>query len=56
MHNDGRWKIFQGANGYYVAWEDPDGFHRQSACQYADRTDAEAILAERIEADEEAEL
>ena len=24
-------KIFEGANGYYVAWENDDGFHHQPA-------------------------
>ncbi len=26
------WKIFEGANGYYIAWESADyGFHHQPA-------------------------
>jgi len=23
------WRAFQGANGWYVAWESDDGFHHQ---------------------------
>lgn len=23
------WKIFEGANGLYVAWQDDEGFHHQ---------------------------
>lgn len=25
------YKIFEGANGYYTAWEHDDGFHQQPA-------------------------
>jgi len=27
----GHWRAFQGPNGWYVAWEGDDGFHRQPA-------------------------
>lgn len=29
-------KIFEGANGYYIAWENADGFHRQPFGQGAE--------------------
>ncbi len=51
-------KIFQGANGYYVAWEREDGFHWQPADRGGrlgwDKKEAERELA-RQEREQEAE-
>lgn len=44
-------KAFQGANGWYVAWERADGFHGQPAEQNMTRREAEAEARRRNNGD-----
>jgi hypothetical protein len=48
----------QGANGWYVAWEDRAGFHHQSAVTYGSEQAARRVARERqmqYESDERVE-
>jgi phenylpropionate dioxygenase-like ring-hydroxylating dioxygenase large terminal subunit len=50
----GAWRAFEGPNGWYVAWEDADGYHHQpSHGGRLDREEAEAMAAERDDRDDE---
>jgi hypothetical protein len=49
---EGIYRAFQGANGWYCAWETDDGFHRQPMTQNLTEDEAEAE-AQRRNADAE---
>ncbi len=41
------YKAFQGANGWYVAFERADGFHRQPSCpRWLDEREARELAEE----------
>lgn len=41
------YKAFQGANGWYVAWENQAGFHRQSIVTIGSEHAARLVARER---------
>lgn len=53
--NDAPWRAFQGPNGWYVAWEEPDGSHHQDSGYGGtlDQEEAEAMAAQLNEEDEQ---
>ena len=46
------YKAFQGANGWYVAWEGKNGMHSQPAYQSLSQDEAESLAAEEQRLDE----